>query len=365
MSEQAAAGENKQEKPVDLVFQGGGIKGIGLVGAYSVLEERGYQPVNMAGASAGAIVAALVAAGYSAEELYNVMKDLPLKKFKDKAWEDRFFQFVSVPLSIFKDKGIYEGNEFYDWIKKALHKKLQEKDLQGEELTFGDVRRNDVPEDAPPVYRYKLQVIVSDTTEKRMVVLPRDAHYLGIENPDDLSVARAVRMSMSIPVYFEPVRHQNLKTGREHLIVDGGMLSNFPIWLFDVEENLVEQEAKRPTFGLKLIEKDPRKPIVEPGFASDVPEVDVPEHPERIKTISYLWSLVSTMMEAHDRLYIEEKKFETTIGIDTLGVRTTEFTLSGERKDELYESGRKEAKKFLDKIESGTSPADTPPASSS
>lgn len=112
MSAQAAAGDNKQVTPVDLVFQGGGIKGIALVGAYSVLEERGYQLVNMAGASAGAIVATLVAAGYSAEELYDVMKN-PRKDFKDKAWEDGSFKFISVPLSIFKDKGKYEGTESY------------------------------------------------------------------------------------------------------------------------------------------------------------------------------------------------------------------------------------------------------------
>lgn len=347
---EGAAG-NEQKTPVDLVFQGGGIKGIGLVGAYSVLEEHGYRPKNMAGASAGAIVAALVAAGYSAEELKKVMKEIPLKDFKDKAWEDGFFKFLSVPLSIFKDKGIYEGTEFYEWIKKVLHKKLQKEDLLGEELTFGDLRRNDLPEDAPEVYRYKLQVIVSDTTEKNMVVLPRDAHLLGIENPDDLSVARAVRMSMSIPLYFEPVRHQNPKTGREHLIVDGGMLSNFPVWLFDVKENQVEREAQQPTFGLKLMEKHPREPFVKPGFASDVPGVKGTEHPERIKTIDYLWSLIVTMMEAHDRLYIEDKKFKTTIGIDTIGVGTTEFTLSDKRKDDLYESGREAAEEFLAKIE--------------
>jgi NTE family protein len=360
---EGAAG-NGQKTPVDLVFQGGGIKGIGLVGAYSVLEERGYQPVNMAGASAGAIVAALVAAGYSAEELYDVMKEIPLKDFKDKAWEDGFFKFISVPLSIFKDKGIYEGTEFYEWIKKKLHQKLQNEDLQGEELTFGDLRRtnNDLPNDAPPVYRYKLQVIVSDTTEKNMVVLPRDAHLLGIENPDDLSVARAVRMSMSIPVYFEPVRHRHPKTGREHLIVDGGMLSNFPVWLFGVAENQVERKPKRPTFGLKLIEPNPREPIVKPGSVSDAPGLESSRHPERITTIDYFWSLVTTMMEAHDRMYIEEKKFKTTIGIDTKGVGTTEFSLSNERKDELYKSGREAANAFLDKFESENSRAETPPA---
>jgi NTE family protein len=76
MSVEGAAVSNEQTKAVDLVFQGGDIKGIGLVGAYKALEEAGYQPENMAGASAGAIVAALVAAGYSADKLYKIMGNL-------------------------------------------------------------------------------------------------------------------------------------------------------------------------------------------------------------------------------------------------------------------------------------------------
>ena len=67
-----------------------------------------------------------------------------------------------------------------------------------------------------------------------MLVLPRDAReYLGID-PDELEIARAVRMSMSIPMFFDPVVHRNpTDTSDEHVIVDGGLLSNFPIWLFD------------------------------------------------------------------------------------------------------------------------------------
>src|SRR5829696_7520138 len=104
------AGGNGQKTPVDLVFQGGGVKGMGLVGAYSVLEERGYQPVNMAGASAGAIVASLIATGHSANKLYSVMKSLDLTLFKDRGWEDRIPGFLRYPLSMIKDKGIYEGD---------------------------------------------------------------------------------------------------------------------------------------------------------------------------------------------------------------------------------------------------------------
>src|SRR5436305_307633 len=79
-----------------------------------------------------------------------------------------------------------------------------------------------------------VQVIASDLSKERMLVLPRDARdQLGID-PDELEVARAVRMSMSIPMFFDPVVHQNpANANEEHVIVDGGLLSNFPIWLFD------------------------------------------------------------------------------------------------------------------------------------
>ena len=62
-----------QQQPVDLVCEGGGVKGIGLAGAYSVLEEHGYRPNNVAGTSAGAITAALIAAGYSSAELKKIV----------------------------------------------------------------------------------------------------------------------------------------------------------------------------------------------------------------------------------------------------------------------------------------------------
>ncbi len=346
MSAEGVATSNEQQKSADLVFQGGGVKGIGLVGAYSVLEERGYQPVNMAGASAGAIVAALVAAGYSAAELRSIMMDIPFEKFTDEAWEDRIW-LLARPLSLLKDKGVYEGKYFHDWIKQKLSKKMGK-----EEVTFGDLRRDDAPKDADPVFRYRLQVIVSDVTERRMVILPRDYEHLGWAHPDNVPVALAVRMSMSIPLFFEPVPHANQYTSRVHTIVDGGMLSNFPIWLFDAPPG---REAKRATFGLKLVQKDPRSDLVRSDF--DL-KSEFMRMLRRSETLGYFWSLVETMMEAHDRFYIEQKKFENTIDIDTKGVGTTEFGLSDKRKSELYESGRQEAEKFLDKFESRTPPAD-------
>ena len=63
---------------IDAVFEGGGVKGIGLVGAVAVTEERGYQFENLAGTSAGAIVAALIAAGYKSDKLKEIIENLDL-----------------------------------------------------------------------------------------------------------------------------------------------------------------------------------------------------------------------------------------------------------------------------------------------
>ena len=307
--------------PVDLVFEGGGVKGIALVGAFSVLEEEDYEPQNMAGASAGAIVAALIAAGYSSDELKKIIAELDYNRFKDEALEDRFP--LGGALSILKDLGIYEGEAFVEWMSGLL----EAKDVR----TFGDLIRR---EDVELKYRYKLQVIASDVTDRRLLVLPRDAPKLGIQDPDDIEVALAVRMS--IPIFFEPVRFTNRETGTEHLIVDGGMLSNFPVWLFDAEA------PQWPTFGLKLVQKDPKA-----SLAAELPQPVAPRGGVS-QVVGYLRSLVDTMMAAHDRLYIEEHDFEErTIAIDSLGVGTTEFDLSGQRALVLYQSGRDAARKFL------------------
>jgi len=166
-------------------------------------------------------------------------------------------------------------------------------------------------------------------------VLPQDATTLGIDS-DDLDVALAVRMSTSIPVFFEPVRMRNPRTGREHLIVDGGMLSNYPVWLFDVPGI-----PEWPTFGLRLVEPQPATSI---GMRLPLPE---PALRPFEGVIDFFRSLIFTMLEAHDRLYIEKANFARTIPIPTLGVGTTQFDLTREQVAALHESGRVAAEEFL------------------
>ena len=317
------AAVNQDEKRVDLVCEGGGVKGIGLAGAYSVLEEEGWEPQNVAGTSAGAITAALIAAGYTSAELKEIIFGLDFRRFEDKSWEDSV-PLVGTSLSVLVTNGVYKGDAFLEWIRGVLG----EKGIR----TFADLKTKWFD----PQYSSRLQVIVSDVTARRVLVLPRDAAAFGLE-AWELEVALAVRMSMSIPIFFRCVRMRG-DDSREHLIADGAMLSNFPISLFDCDD---EETPEWPTFGLLLVEPEPEKPV-----AARIPP------PERAPLgakglVTLVSGMLHTMMEAHDRLYLEPAQFARTIPIPTLGVGTTEFGISNQRKQALYDSGRAAAEKFL------------------
>jgi len=90
-------------------------------------------------------------------------------------------------------------------------------------------------------YRYKLQVVAADITDRKLLILPGDLRNFGYD-PDQFSISRAVRMNMSIPVFFEPVKLRD-NSGRDHFIVDGGVLS---IKLF----NLSYQPGRYQPLGL-------------------------------------------------------------------------------------------------------------------
>ena len=298
----------------DAVFEGGGVKGIGLVGAVAVAEEKGYRWSNVAGTSAGAIVAALVAAGYSGAEMKQVMDALDYNSFKDGSALDKIPVAGPGASLIFK-KGIYGGKFFENWMRGLLLKKNVR--------TFKDLIIDEFKDDER--YRFKLRVIASDISNGRMLVLPQDATYFGIR-PEDLDVAVAIRMSMSIPFFFKPVRLRHKETRKVSYIVDGGLLSNFPVWLFDSDG-----VPEWPTLGFKLVEPEEATPV-----------------PHKVRgPISMFTALFSTMMNAHDARYIKDEHFVRSIAIPTLGVGTTEFDISRERSEALYESGRKGAEKFF------------------
>ena len=318
----------------DAVFEGGGVKGIALVGALQAFEEEGFQWHNLAGTSAGAITAALVAVGYSASELKDVMeKRVEFRKLMDTAGIGKV-PVMGRWLSLLVHRGMYQGDYFLKLMRQLIAEKMGK-----ERVTFGDPdlimdkQAGESDDDYQNKYKYKskdrynnkykyrLRVVASDISGNEMLVLPQDATKLGL-NPDELEIALAVRMSMSIPFFFRPV------VRNKHWIVDGGMLSNFPIDLFDSPPG---QTPDWPTLGFLLWE----------------PGSDKPRHQRIRGLISMTLAMVRTMSTAHDRKAIEEADASRIVKIPTGELSGTDFDLSDDDRDWLYSSGYQAAHEFL------------------
>lgn len=295
---------------VNAVFEGGGVKGIGLAGAVKAATDNGVVFNRVAGTSSGSIVAALLAAGYSAAELKLIIESTPFSSFLKRS---ALFntKVVGPAIRLLLRKGLYSGDALEQWIYGVLKAK--------------GVR---VFADLPPG---KLQIIASDITNGKLLVLPQDIAAYDID-PLQMPVAKAIRMSTSIPYFFDPViirqpqRFKATTRANSSYIVDGGLLSNFPLWLFDKQSS---GAAAEPVLGFQTV-----------GI-SDV-------QPHRIKgPITMFQAMFETMLSAHDQRYIEQHNRARTIKIPALGVRTTQFHLTPEQSDELYRSGVRAGEKFF------------------
>ncbi|NEW06234.1 patatin-like phospholipase family protein [Paenibacillus sp. SYP-B3998] len=286
------------------VFEGGGVKGIALAGGVSAALKRGYEFHEVAGTSSGSIVAAFLAAGYSGEEMKELILKAPFKSFMQRS---AIFntKIIGPATRLLIKKGLYSGEALEHWV----YGQLLAKGIRN----FGDLRPN------------QLRIIASDITQGKLLVLPDDIAQYGID-PRKLSIAKAVRMSTSIPYFFDPVMVRcKLKSSASaepfaqqfFYIVDGGLLSNYPLWVFD-RENDVE---RIPVIGFHLVGKSEYQ----------MNKVRGP--------LTMLEALFGTMLNAHDERYIEQQNRFRTVKIPTLGVQNTQFDLSKEASMELYNSG--------------------------
>lgn len=300
---------------LDAVFEGGGVRGIGLVGAISVVEAAGYRFENVAGTSAGAIVASLVAAGYTAAELKDAINSIDFRRITDRNAVGNL-PVVGPILNILGQLGIYQGDYFLGLMRELLSQKKK--------YTFADLVM--APYASDRQFRYKAQVVASDVARGRMLVLPNDITDYGMQ-PDELEIALAVRMSMSIPFFFKPVTLTSRPPqGGRSLIVDGGLLSDFPVELFDSQG-----VPEWPNFGFRLVES--AQPELA-RFAITGP-------------VSYLSAIFGTAMSAHDARYVETHKFVRSILIQTRGISATAFDLRADQKALLYGEGVKASTDFL------------------
>jgi NTE family protein len=316
----------------DLVLEGGGVKGLGLLGAVGRLMRAGYSFPRVAGTSAGSILAAFVAAGMSADELAEVMDRLEYPRVPDRAPPG--LPGVSEGISLLRGGGAYEG----DYLRDFVYQELQKRGV----TTFRDLRRPDRQADKSlkPYQRYKLVVMATDISRGRLLRLPWDYRLLHLE-PDEQLVADAVRASSSIPFYFDPIVLRDGKSGEQTTLVDGGMLSNFPIEVFDRTDGAA---PRWPTLGVKIM------PGLPAGTAQLFPDIAMLAAPVlHLPPVRLAERVIATTIIGNDQSYLERPCVRRrAIQVDTSGVGIIEFDAPKEKRDAVAAKGDKAAQRFLD-----------------
>ena len=316
-------------KPADLVLSGGGVKGIGLVGAVVALMEAGYSAQRVSGTSAGSIVGAIVAAAahggqMTAAQVKDLALELDYHKFVDAGPLERV-PVVGPSLAVLRGTGIYKGDYARDWV----HGELKNLGV----TTFGDLAIDD--RDLPEEQRYRLVVTVADVTTGQLVRLPWDYRRVYGLDPDEQPVADAVRASMSIPFFFRPVTLR-ATTGLTSTLVDGGLLSNFPLDSLDRTDG---KKPRWPSFGVTVL------PNLPDGNDKIIPALA----PLRLLGPPHLLeSVITTVLVGRDQAYLNQPWVSArAIRVDSTDVGFLDFDISDDDVEELYAKGYAAAQDFL------------------
>lgn len=323
----------------NFVFEGGGVKGIAYIGALDVLAERGIIPEiqRIGGISAGAINAILLGLGFTPAETKDVLWSLDFKKFMDDTWG-----VVRDTERLVEQFGWYKGDYFRNWIGKLIKEKTG-----NSEATFADIEAMKDKRGFKSLYFMGTNLSTSFS------------EVFSAEHTPRICVADAVRISMSIPLFFAAKR-----STRGDVYVDGGVLDNYPVKLFDRKKYLDSANFTEPDYYKKINTqfKGAERPISNYvynketlGFRLDTKEeISVfrdqaePQHEKIDSFFEYTWALIHTILEAQQSSHLHNDDWVRTVYIDTLGVSTTDFDLSDAKKKELVASGRDGALKYLE-----------------
>jgi NTE family protein len=319
----------------NLVFEGGGVKGIAYVGAMKVLETEGVLDAikRVGGTSAGSINAVLFAAGFSNQETLKILNELDFNDFKDDSWGAlRDMQRLK------NEFGWFKGDFFREWIGDLLKRKTGSANI-----TFKALKEHTGKE---------LYVYASNISTNYGEVYSE-------EHTPRMRVVDAVRRSMSIPLFFRAIRDD-----RDDVFVDGGVINSYPVKLFDREKYLEDSNLERvPDYykeeNKKLAERSPSSSTYlynkeTLGFRLDsAKEIGVfrdgqePQSNDIDHFLDYSMQLIKTILAVQDSQHLHSDDWHRTVYIDTLGVSTTDFGLSDSKKKALVASGKKAAEAYL------------------
>lgn len=321
----------------NLVLEGGGVRGMAYVGAFSVLSEKGILPniEKVAGSSVGSIAGLLLCAGYSVKEIDSIMYQLPVQQFNDGSE-------VTAIHRVKKYYGIYIGQKFGLWLQQIVKQKTGNANLtfmQLHQLHLKNKKFRDLYCTGTNLSRQQLKIF-------------------SYENTPNVPIALAVRISSSIPIYYEPVAlddddnliNEKDTTSYKNYFVDGGMLCNYPIGIFDTCENGSNQNPlycehtkfNKQTLGIKL-EREEQVDSIQKNNLS-IPPYNIK------KFNTYIEAFTNLLMETINRKYPNlENELGRTIYISYGDIGAKPRKLKPEEKKWLYDNGVKATKDFFEK----------------
>lgn len=311
----------------NLVFEGGGVKGIAYLGALQVLENKKIlnSVQRIGGTSAGTINAVLLALGYTLDEIGDILRTLDFENFMDSSWG-----VIRDTNRLITKFGWYKGDFFRKWMGQLIEKKTG-----NPHSTFNDIAQQDFP---------ALYLIGTNLSTGFSEVF-------SVEHTPRMPVADAARISMSIPLFFAAVRNF-----RGDVFVDGGVFNNFPVKLFDREKYINAKNrtphartteyydkvnAERPanssqyvynkeTLGFRL---DTREEIAMFRDSAEPPNHKINDF------FDYGKALIHAVLNVQSNQHLHSDDWHRTVYIDTLDVETTDFDISNEEKQALLKQG--------------------------
>lgn len=308
----------------NIVFEGGGVRGIAYTGALAVLDQ-GHKLDSLervGGTSVGAITALLLALGYSPDEMRTVLDNLKIQQFNDGHWF-----FIGGFSRMSRRYGWYRGQRFEKWLEGLISRKTG-----NAQLTFAQLHQL-------KSQRFRdLYVTGTNLTTQRAVVFSH-------ENTPAMPLKTAVRISLSIPLYFGAVflDQQNRVVARPRqgqayqILVDGGITANYPLDLFDKQG-----QPNSETIGLKLERPAQLAQLQSDSTIALYPINSLPDY------ISAFYNYVIENLNRRGPLADEQRR---TIYISMEGIKPRVRRMSIADRTTLISSGERAARQFLERHE--------------
>lgn len=303
----------------NLVFQGGGVKGSAYAGAVGVLAEHGLLADidRIAGTSAGAITACLLACGAGTDGLTDAIRHTDFGSFLDTGWN-----VFDDAQRLWTHYGVCKGDHFQQLLGDRIERLTGHRDF-----TFGQLREASLRD---PAKFSDLFVVASNISKQRSEVLCAANH-------PDMPLWLAVRTSMSMPFIFEPV---NVKGD---YYVDGGITWNYAIDLFDHPDATMA----RPGAGLPRSDETLGF-VLQPQAQALVRERDwssLPAHTDSL--MHFASSVMGFMSEAANELHLHEEDVARTVFINDLDVQSTDFKAPASVIEALIAEGEKATRDYV------------------